>query len=546
MGEKSDVIGVSLIKNSTVVKPGAKKGFFFLLPLTSALLITAAYPPFDLKILAWIGLAPLLYALRRTGFFAAAGLSFIYGFLFAIGVFGWAVKLSEISLLSFILWLFPFSLYFLVFGVLYRLFSRNIGSWILLGAPALWVTLEYVRSNLFFLAWPWNLLGHSQYLCLPVIQIADIVGVYGISFLMVMANQVLSLVPELFLCRNRTTSNPPVKRHGWTIQLLLVILSLGIVLSYGWYRLGLPESNKRLRVALVQGNSIVVDNMPFTDQAAHLQVYEKLSRKAAKKKPSLIIWPAASLPAPIATSIMVRHNVHQLARETTAYLLVGGSGFEKLKPIKEGYHGYANTEFLISPSGRPDGQYNKIRLVPFNEYLPLQGKIKWPRWITALEQSFIPGKKFILFDMKGIKFGTPICWENMFPDVFRRFVKDGANFMVSVTNEAYLGLTPGPYQTLAVNIFRAVENRIAIARANSTGVSAFIDPDGKIIERIQDTNGKDLFVSGILVRELPLSNNKTFYTRYGDVFAYVMMGITFFCLIYSMAVHKLSSARSCI
>ena len=533
-----------MAKSLPVVKPGVRKGFLFLLPAVSALLISAAYPPFDVEMLAWIGLAPFFYALRRTGPVAGAGLSFMYGLLFVFGVFGWAINVSEISLPSFFIWLIPFSLYFLVFGVLYRLFSRNIGSWILIGAPALWVTLEYVRSNLFFLAWPWNLLGHSQYLYLPVIQIADIAGVYGISFLMVMVNQVLSRLPELLLLRNKTSDNLPVESNNWTVQLLLVVLALEIVLSYGWYRLGSPESNKRLRVALVQGNRLVEDNMPYADRVEHLGVYEKLSRNAAQKKPNLIVWPAASLPAPISSSRLVRYAVVQLARETGSYLLVGGAGFEKLKPKKEGYRAYSNSEFLISPSGRLEGQYNKIKLVPFNEYLPLQGKIKWPRWITILEESFIPGKEFVLFEMNGAKFGTPICWENMFPDIFRRFVKDGANFMVSSTNEGYLGRTAGPYQTLATNIFRAVENRVAIARANSTGVSAFINRNGKIVERVQDSSGKDLFVSGFLVRDVPLSNKKTFYTVYGDVFAYVMMGITLLSVMASIVAYRSSGYRS--
>ena len=112
-----------MAESSSDVKPRVRKGFLFLLAVASAILICAAYPPFDLEILAWIGLAPLLYALRQTGLFAAAGLSFMYGLLFVIGVFGWAINVSEISLLSFLIWLIPFSLYFLVFGLLYRLFS---------------------------------------------------------------------------------------------------------------------------------------------------------------------------------------------------------------------------------------------------------------------------------------------------------------------------------------------------------------------------------------------------------------------------------------
>jgi apolipoprotein N-acyltransferase len=164
-----------------------------------------------------------------------------------------------------------------------------------------------------------------------------------------------------------------------------------------------------------------------------------------------------------------------------------------------------------------------MQLLPFNEYLPLQGKFTWPEWITTLEKSFIPGEEFTLFEVAGARFGTPICWENMFPAFFRRFVRDGACCMVSVTNEAFMGRTAAPYQSLAINVFRAVENWRAIARVCATGVSAFINPNGEIVERVRDGNGKDLFVAGVLVRDVPLSTNKTFYTLYGDVFTYVVV-----------------------
>jgi apolipoprotein N-acyltransferase len=143
-----------------------------------------------------------------------------------------------------------------------------------------------------------------------------------------------------------------------------------------------------------------------------------------------------------------------------------------------------------------------------------------------------------------VKFGTPICWENMFPDLFRRFVKNGADFMVSATSDAFLGRTAGPYQTLAMTAFRSVENRVAIARSATTGVSAFINPDGEIVERIKDSDGKDLFVSGFLIKDIPLSSKKTFYTVYGDIFAYVLIGITVLSIMASIIAHRASFFRS--
>lgn len=507
-----------------------KKSVLLLLTVASSLLVSVSFPPFDLGICAWFGLAPLLFVLRRRGFLAASLLGLLFGSLFGIGAFFWTMKIDVFRLPDFLSCLIIFSFYFLAFGFFYRLISRNLGTWTLIGTPALWVTLEYIRSNLFFLSWPWNLLGHSQHNYLAVIQIADITGVYGISFLLVMANHFLSKAPDFFIIRKELLSVGE-RRFSYDnklgAQLLTVSLVLAVTFFYGWYRLTVSDSSKLMRVALIQANAVTRENMTFLQQKLQMLKYAGLTRDAAGSKPDLIVWPASSLPAPISDRY-VRYTLWFLAKEIKSYILVGGSGQEKDKPKKEGSVQYSNTEFLISPEGKIDGQYNKMLLLPFNEYVPLQGIIRWPKWITTVTENFIPGTEFTLFHVGGTSFGSPICWENMFPDLFRSFVDKGAQFMISVTNEGFMGnsSSAGQHQTLAMNVFRAVENRVAVARAATTGVSCFINPNGEIVDRVKDGNGKDLFVPGILVRDIPLSNKKTFYTVYGDVFAYIVIGIT--------------------
>ena len=464
------------------------------------------------------------------------------GVLFYIITFSWAGGIAEIGMVNWLLFMVaPLSLYFLIFGVLYGWINNCIGAWIIVAAPALWVALEYVRSNLFFLALPWNLLAHSQFENLPVLQIADVTGVYGISFLMVMVNQLFSRVPEIPIFRRFIASTNPDRHVGltpWIFQVLYVATALVVALTYGWYRQSTPSDGQQVRVALVQANRLTKDNMPFKDQVAHLREYDRLTRLVAGEDPELIVWPASSLPASMKANRFVRHTIVKLARDTSTYLLVGGAGYSKLgtRNIKE--MTFSNSEFLISPAGRLTGQYDKMRLLPFNEYVPLKESIKWPAMLATIGKDFKPGKKHTIFQVSAARFGTPICWENLFPDHFRQFVKAGANFMVCATNEGFYGLTAAPHQTLAINVFRAVENRVAIARAATTGVSAFIEPDGKIVERVQDSSGNDLFVSGFLVRDVPLSEKKTFYTKYGDVFAFVAIGITLISLIYSFLVSK--------
>jgi apolipoprotein N-acyltransferase len=501
---------------------------FLFLPLISAFLIIPSFPPCDLGFLAWVGMAPLLYAMRRSGVFAAGGMAWLTGVLFFAGTFFWAGSVEMIGVRNWLLFMVaPVSLYFLLFGILYPLVYRSSRPWIIFTAPALWVALEYVRSNLSFLAMPWNLLGHSQYRYLPVIQIADIAGVYGISFLLMMVNQLLSQMPEYFSEQrlNPTHTSLPAERRSWVVTFLAAVLLLGVVFSYGFYKLKEPESGKHLRVALVQANVVAEDKMPLAEQAKHLQAYEVLTREAASSDPDLIVWPASSLPAPIEYSRLVRYNVRRIVRETGTYILMGGAGHEKLEPRKEGYRPFSNSEFLISPKGRIEAQYDKMRLLPFNEYVPLQGRITWPKWITTPKDSFLAGEKLTLFEVKGARFGAPICWENMLADQFRLFVAEGAHFMVSATNDSFMGRSAGPYQVLAMNAFRAVENRVAVVRSAVTGVSAFINPYGAIVERVRDSDGDDLFVSGILVRNIALSESATIYTLYGDLFVYVVISL---------------------
>ncbi len=489
-------------------------------------MVAAALPPYDVHVLAWVGLSPLLFAMRQGAPLKAGFLAFLFGACFAAGAFFWSRSVESVSLSNILVFLLLMGLYSFAFGYTYRLLAEFRESWMVFGAPALWVSVETLRSNLDFLAWPWNLLGHSQHLFLQVIQVADVTGVYGVSFVIVMVNQVLSEVPGLF-----TPGRTPMHldrqvasaRGSWSLRLLVTVLVLGAVFSYGTNRMARPVGDRHIRVALVQANVVARDDMPLADQRQHLLAYERVTMEAAQGRPHLIVWPSSSLPAAMSASRMVRFTVSRLAQRAGCPLLVGGAGYEKLKPREERFLPYSNSEFLIAPSGRIMGQYNKIRLLPFNETVPLSGIITWPRWITTARESFIAGDKYTLFEVDGARFGTPICWENMFSDLFRRFVRDGANFMVSVSNEAFMGSTGGAHQSLAINCFRAVENRVAVVRATTTGVSAFIGSNGAIVERVADSSGSDLFVSGYLVRDVPLSDAKTFYTLHGDVFAFGAM-----------------------
>jgi apolipoprotein N-acyltransferase len=486
----------------------------FLVSLATGALAILALPRFDVGFLAWVGIAPLLWTLKRQGAVRGGVLGLIFGYVFGAGTFAWLNGVAGVTPFRFSILVLAFSLYYAVFGSLYAVAARPLGRWMIVAAPALWVALEYLRSNLGVFALPWNLLAHSQYRYLAVIQLADLTGVYGISFVLLVTNELLSQSPEL--ARKRRL----LLRQGLAVGLMITVF-----LIYGWYQLrAIPAAaGERFRIALVQANVVPRSDMTSKERMVQLGAYGRLTMNAKTHDPALIVWPSSSLPAPL-SFWMVRVPVNFFAQKAGVPLLIGGAGGEKFATPEPGQRRYSNSEFLISPSGQIEAQYNKIHLTPFTEYVPLNGTIVWPRWITTLDKSFVRGDTYTLFQVGAARFGTPICWENAFPDVFRRFVRDGANLMVSVTNEGLFGETSAPHQTLAMNVFRAVENRVAVARSATTGVSAFIGPTGAILSRVQDATGRDTFVSGILVADVPLSSRKTFYTMHGDVFAQAVTG----------------------
>jgi apolipoprotein N-acyltransferase len=173
-----------------------------------------------------------------------------------------------------------------------------------------------------------------------------------------------------------------------------------------------------------------------------------------------------------------------------------------------------------------------MHLLPFGEYLPYQDVFPWPSRLTSLSElaNFLPGTDYTIFTLGDTRFGVLICWESLFPEQVQEFVNHGAEFIVNISNEAWFGETAAPYQFWMMNVFRAVENRVAVVRAANTGVSGFIDPYGRILGKVEE-HGKDSFVAGYLTNAVPLTHASTFYTLYGDVWAYGNVAVTVWFLL---------------
>jgi apolipoprotein N-acyltransferase len=517
----------------------ASKSFRYLIDFSiavlSSVLLILSFPQFDLGFLAWVGLLPLLIVINGKSLKYSFLLSLICGAVFFFGVFYWILKVPKYadlheSLLALYLGccfgFFYFGSYFGFFGLVYTLISKRLGTThALLAAPFIWVSLEYIRSNLSFLSLPWALVAHSQYQYSVIIQIASTAGTYSISFLIVLVNAALA---SLILGRSKspfpyssTTENTPSVARGALLTLSASLI--GITLIYGYVTVSTPIAANKVKLSLVQGNIEQVKKWDRRYVREIMKIYADLTEEVSKNRPALIIWPETSTPGAINLNPKLYFELRETVKEAGTHLLLGSAQHQKFgekgtKTIK-----YLNSAFLIDPQPKMVKQqrYDKIRLFPFGEYLPSKGIIPWSLINVSGSDHYISGKEFTVFEHPEFRFGVTICWENVFPDLVRRFVKRGAQCIINLTNEAHFGRTAAPYQLLSISVFRAVENGVYVVRCTNTGVSCIIDPHGRIVDRVKDEKGQDIFVRGTMTGWVTPLDSKTIYTGYGDWFPWV-------------------------
>jgi apolipoprotein N-acyltransferase len=500
----------------------------------SSLLLFLSFPQYNLELTVWVGLVPLFFIVMESLPARAFFTSYLAGFLFFSLIFGWIYSVPGFQIQHHAFLGFYLGLFFAVFGITLNFVSRRLGALVAAFlAPALWVTLEFFRSNLFFMALPWALLAHSQHSNLPVIQVAAFTGAYGVSFLIVLFNSAVYHLISIHIARR---VGPVASRSALSPQFGRVFVPaaasvlLILVLAFGWATLSGGKEGNTIRTSVLQGN---IDQGMKGNPRAHaayiMNRYTELTDRAAQDTPDLVVWPETSTPGLVLLNRDLMRDLRNLITRTGSHFLIGTSEISKFGRSKPGPVRMGNTALYISPDGSVLGQYSKIRLVPFGEYIPLDKYLGWPRFIVPDPDKprEAAGTDHTLFTLKETRFGVVICWEHVFPKLFRTFVKNGANFMLNITNEGWFGDTAAPHQMLAISIFRAVENRRPIARSANTGISGFIDSYGRVTGRVRDNNGKETFVSGLLTGEIEPSDRLTFYTQYGDVFAYL-------CILFSL------------
>lgn len=504
--------------------------------LLSGLFLVLAFPNHNFDWLAWIGLVPLLLATCGRRPLWSFFLSLITGITFFAGICGWILESPGYRILHHVLAGFFLGAPFGLFGFCFALLAGRLGGGTaLLAAPFAWTLIEYLRSNFSFLALPLGLLAHTQYLHPTLTQISSFTGAYGLSFMMVMVNSALAGAVLAFFPESEQFKSffPVLPSKRATVYLLCSTAALGsLALLYGEWVLSQPIQGKVLKVSVIQGN--IRQDLKWDPKNAKLimQTYADLTKKAAGDQAALTVWPEAATPKAINMDRRVLSEVRQIVEDSRAPLLLGSTMHQKFKGQSSKGIRLTNSAFLVSPDkSSKNQQYDKIILVPFGEYMPMDGVIPWS-WIKVpTVASYISGKELTVFECPDFRFSVTICWESIYPDLVRNFVKKGAGFIVNITNESWYKDTAGPRQFVAATVFRAVENRVYVVRCANTGISCFIDPYGRIVDRVKDENGRDIYVRGVLTQTVIPNNSGTIYTLYGDWLIWTSLALLALLLI---------------
>ena len=381
--------------------------------MLSGLMLTASFPPGKLDWLAWLALVPLLKALDDVSPSHAFKLGLYAGFAHFITLIYWIVVVLEhyggLNMLTSLAVLILFCLYLSIYPALFSFLTRYLkGSrFSLFMTAGIWVALEYLRSSL-LTGFPWCLIGYTQYRHLGLIQSADLVGVYGLSFLLVLSN---GLIFALFFTRN------PIRRPLFKLEFALIILLMVLTFAYGNRRIAGSKTDQSMgrsvNIAVVQGNIDQSVKWHPAYQEKTIHQYRRLTLAAEPYKPQLIIWPETSVPFFFQDKHELSESVSLLPKQLGTYLIFGSPAHAS----EGGKTRYYNRAYALSPAGEVSGYYDKNHLVPFGEYVPLKRFLPFIHRLVTAAGDFAAGEEINPLKMPILSSGILICFEVIFPEL---------------------------------------------------------------------------------------------------------------------------------
>jgi apolipoprotein N-acyltransferase len=492
-----------------------------LLSVLGGVFLTLGFPKLGWYYFSWVALIPLFLALPDRTTKQAFALGCICGLVHYVGTLYWMYYAlhqyggipTSLAIVVVFLPCTYLALYLGCFAAIARVWLAYPLLWVL-GLPGVWVALELIRAHV-FTGFPWANLGYTQTPLHALIQIADLSGVYGVSWLVVLSSTVLTAL----LRRSR----------GRYAGLLVLGVCLVGAFIYGSWREGTIDDQQSAAtpwiVGVVQGNIDQSQKWDAAFQQETLKRYLGLSKEAAAHNPApeLLVWPETAVPFFYRLEEKLTAQLTDIVKETGTPLLFGSPGMT----IIEGAPRLQNRAYLVNGSAVLEGVYAKQHLVPFGEYVPLQQVLFFIHRLVQAAGDFVPGDDPSPLILGRQPFGVLICYEDIFPELARAAVERGATSLINITNDAWYGTSSAPYQHLELARWRAIEFRVPLIRAANTGISAIFDATGKSCGTIS------LNQPGFLVCPVHPFRILTFYAKWGDLFAWLCLLTTAGALIYS-------------
>ncbi len=397
-----------------------------------------------------------------------------------------------------------------------RLF-RALGTSALLLAPLVWVATEMGRTYLWD-GFPWELLGYSQVTVLPIAQLASVVGVYGLSAFVAIVSAAAA-----YAALERTP-------RRWLVGAATAALVIGCAI-WGAARVRaqtLTKEGSPIRVAVLQGNVLQEqkDEAYRGDRLlidAISQRYIDMTREAIGRGARFILWPESSIPYYYQQDLARADAVRRLTREAHVTILLGSDQIEPVRPVATGKPPearYYNAAFLVRPDGSTGAIYRKIHLVPFGEYVPLKRLLFFVGPLVEAVSDFSAGTEPVLLPVDGHMASTAICYEVIYSSLMRSFVVRGSELLTTITNDAWYGWSSAAYQHWEQASMRAIEQGRYLARSANTGISGFVDPYGREIQK------SNMFESAVMVADLRFISARTIYSRIGDLVGWLSVALT--------------------
>jgi apolipoprotein N-acyltransferase len=539
----------------------------FPLAIIAGLLLASSFPDFGIAGFAWIAPGLILAAALGKNGAEAWRIGYVAGLAHYLGSLYWLLNipvkgfpiLGWVALAAFLA-LFPATWVWLSLrsslvprpsSLDWLSAARNISasswtarmSWALRSA-AIWVALEMLLARIFG-GFPWNLLGDSQYRIVPLIQFASFTGVYSVSFLVVWTSVSLLSAAASILGK-------PNQRSPWMAEIILPFTAVVIAFVYGFHQLSRPVAMSRsLKVALVQPG---IPQSMIWDEANNMVRFQdllKLSEQALTNHPDLVVWPEAALPGLPRFQPEFAHPISALARNYNAWMLIGADDAEATRTETN----YFNAAFLIDPEGELANSYRKRGLVIFGEYVPLERWLPFIKWFTPITGSYTAGDRAVQFEIKTAgrngppqKFQTSvlICFEDVFPHLARKSVEPDTDFLVNITNDGWFGEGAAQWQQAAAATFRTVENGVPLIRCANTGITCWIDANGRWEQtfRDKDINGS-VYGVGFMITTIsvPDKHPQTFYNLHGDWFGWACVALASVSILETLRRHRLRNNK---